>query len=280
MKKVVRYISALAPISGLVVFMWVYYVYVFLLCVDIIEEPVKKYSYISVFSFLILMSVWCLLGTTFKSPALVPMQYRVTNTQHNLLLELSEDEQHSYLQQIVIRKNLMVLTCSPNGTIRQIKPDRTHHCSTCETCVLKMDHHCPWVNNCVGYSNYKQFFLLIFYTVLYCLFFITTSMEYIISLIQEKRREAQIIGAFTASVFATIIFMVLLGYHIELVAKNETTIEALREVMFSNGNMTFDLGCWTNFAEVFGDNRLLWFIPVFSSKGNGYNFHAIYRVLE
>ncbi|KAL9180025.1 hypothetical protein ACHAXT_007995 [Thalassiosira profunda] len=48
------------------------------------------------------------------------------------------------------------------------KPPRAHHCSICKRCIIKMDHHCPWVNNCVGIGNHKYFLLFIFYTSLSC----------------------------------------------------------------------------------------------------------------
>ncbi|KAI1088123.1 zf-DHHC-domain-containing protein [Rostrohypoxylon terebratum] len=45
-----------------------------------------------------------------------------------------------------------------------LKPARSKHCSVCKRCVHKMDHHCVFINNCVGYGNQHYFILLLLST--------------------------------------------------------------------------------------------------------------------
>ena len=44
-----------------------------------------------------------------------------------------------------------------------VRPIDAHHCSECHCCILERDHHCPWINNCVGLFNKKYFILFNIY---------------------------------------------------------------------------------------------------------------------
>merc|ERR550539_1408965 len=78
------------------------------------------------------------------------------------------------------------------------KPDRCHHCRVCRVCVLRMDHHCPWIYNCVGFRNHKYFYLLLFYAAINC-HLITWTMA------------RPVKEAFTSNIPFTAMFLMLFG---------------------------------------------------------------------
>ncbi|CAM36661.1 conserved hypothetical protein [Leishmania braziliensis MHOM/BR/75/M2904] len=59
---------------------------------------------------------------------------------------------------------------------KQFKPDQAHHCHTCRCCVYRMDHHCPWINNCVGRGNSKFFLLFLGYIPLGAFHIVATTL--------------------------------------------------------------------------------------------------------
>lgn len=60
------------------------------------------------------------------------------------------------------------------------KPRRAHHCSVCKRCIIKMDHHCPWLNNCVGIGNHKLFIQFIFWVnMMSCYSLILNASRYV-----------------------------------------------------------------------------------------------------
>lgn len=61
---------------------------------------------------------------------------------------------------------------------RVVRPPRAGHCRICGVCVLRLDHHCVWINSCVGQANHRSFLLLL-------IFFLSTSL-YGISLVLQS----------------------------------------------------------------------------------------------
>ena len=68
------------------------------------------------------------------------------------------------------------------------KPVRAHYCRECCQCVFKMDHHCPWINNCVGHRNMKYFMLLNLYTCVSSLMLIACVVTAFYNLVRDHRR--------------------------------------------------------------------------------------------
>lgn len=156
------------------------------------------------------------------------------------------------------------------------KPDRCHHCRVCRTCILKMDHHCPWVANCIGFKNYKYFFLFIFYVNI-DLYLVAYGMYGKVG--ESVEKDVPFVQLFnvlfveTLAIFIAVLTSLFFAFHVWLMIKGMTTIELCEKTSKSVAYTSiYGRGVLNNVKEVLGNNVLFWFLPIKPPVGDGTDF--------
>jgi len=166
------------------------------------------------------------------------------------------------------------------------KPERSKHCSICNTCVLNMDHHCPWVNNCIGFFNRKYFMQFIFYLELLFIYDFIFTLIYLVpefKIVIKDRHKINLVGFILVCLnyipifIITILFGKFVLYHIKLVLTNSSTIESLDQEN-KDKYKRFCLSPKENFEQVFGKNKLFWFLPVINEQAKPVGDGLLWKV--
>ncbi|PNF38377.1 hypothetical protein B7P43_G07262, partial [Cryptotermes secundus] len=279
---IVRIVKWLPVIITLAFKIWVYYAYVYHLCFRTVTDDVERVLYLIGYHILFAFLMWAYCRTIFTETGRVPMKFKLPRA---VLQKLEESDTAESEREILERfaEDLPITNRTMTGSIRycekceHLKPDRAHHCSSCGECVLKMDHHCALLNTCVSFTNYKFFLLLLVYSLLYYLFIVLTTMLPLIEYFHSGGRGISclhVISLFFIAVIFALAVSCLFGFHCRILLKNRTTLEALRSPIFLSGDDKdgFNLGKYRNFQEVFGETKMTWFLPIFTSLGDGSSF--------
>ncbi|XP_042295225.1 palmitoyltransferase ZDHHC18 isoform X3 [Sceloporus undulatus] len=187
-----------------------------------------------------------LLQTSFRDPGILP---RATPSEAADLekwidnMGTSTYRPPARTMEVVINKYMVKLKYC--YTCKMFRPPRTSHCSVCDNCVERFDHHCPWVGNCVGKRNYRFFYAFIL-SLSFLTAFIFACVITHLALRSQGNDFISVLKATPASVLELVIcfFSVwsifgLSGFHTYLVASNLTTNEDLKGAWSSKRGSEF-----------------------------------------
>ncbi|GAW83432.1 palmitoyltransferase [Plasmodium gonderi] len=222
------------------------------------EKDIYYVTFLNLFFFT--LTIYTFFKTSFMDPGIIPRQKSVLNI-YDVIIEQYRETQPPRQKEVLINGNFYKLKyCYTCNIYRGI---RTVHCSICDNCVEKFDHHCPWVGNCIGTRNYKYFVYFVFN--LYILICITLGASIyklticINSLSDEGYNTEKIfihIWRMATDSIILIIYTVLtlwfviglLCYHIYTIVTNQTTYEQIK-TFYQNDN-PFNIGVLNNIKEI------------------------------
>ncbi|KAH9525422.1 putative palmitoyltransferase zdhhc8 [Bulinus truncatus] len=150
-------------------------------------------------------------------------------------------------------------------TCQFYRPPRSSHCSSCDNCIDTFDHHCPWLNNCIGRRNYRYFFTFLLTLCLHITTIFAQCVFYTLKHDGDLLQPGPIISIIIMIIIGLVLIPVfgLTGFHIFLVSKGTTTNEQVTG-KFKGGPNPFSRGCIKNCCYVFYGPRwpkLVGYIP-------------------